>query len=88
MNDPFGSTSDSVIAPAQRAFPITPSDSDDLGSFTKAIYVGTGGTIVLRPVGSDADVSFTNVQNGSILDLRCRAIRASGTTASGIVGLA
>lgn len=87
MSDPFDSASDSIVAPARHAFEIIPSNND-LASFTKAIYVGTGGTIVLRPVGSDADVTFTNVQDGSILDLRCKAIRADGTTASGIVGLA
>lgn len=88
MSDPFSSSSDSVIAPARHAFPIAPDNISDLPSFTKALYIGTGGAIVLRAVGSDADVTFTNVQDGSILDVRCRAIRAAGTTATGIVGLA
>ncbi|MFU7527430.1 spike base protein, RCAP_Rcc01079 family [Qipengyuania sp. ASV99] len=88
MPDPFGSSSDSVIAPARHAFPIAPDNINDLPRFTKALYIGTGGTIVLRAVGSDADVTFTNVQDGSFLDVRCRAIRAAGTTAAGIVGLA
>lgn len=88
MIDAFGSTSDSVIAPARQAFAITPNNNDDLPRFTKAIYVGTGGTVVVRAIGSDEDVIFTNMQDGSILDVRCSAVRASGTTASDIVGLA
>ena len=87
MTDPFESVGDSLIAPARKAFAVIPSDADELSEFTKAIYVGSGGTLVLRPVGSDMDVTFANLQDGSILDVRCRAIRASGTTASNIVGL-
>lgn len=88
MTDPFLSSSDSLISPARMAFAITPVDNEDLSLFTKAIYVGTGGDVVLRAVGSDADVTLANVQTGSIIDVRCRAVRASGTTASSIVGLA
>lgn len=88
MTDSFGSASDSLIAPARNAFAITPQDNTDLGAFTKAIYVGTGGTIVLRAIGSETDVTLSNVQDGSILDIRCSAIRATGTSASDIVGLA
>lgn len=88
MIDAFGSSSDSVIAPARRTFEISPSDSQDLAQFTKAIYVGNGGDIVLQTVGSDTAVTFANVQDGSILDLRCNSVRATGTTASNLVGLA
>lgn len=88
MTDPFHLTTDSLISPARQAFAVTPKDTQDLTLFTKAIYIGTGGNVVLRTIGSDADVTFTNVQSGSILDVRCTAVRASGTTASDIVGLA
>lgn len=88
MTDPFGLFTDSVTAPARQAFPITPDDNAQLATFTKALYVGTGGNVTLRTIGSDADVTFVNVQNGTFLDVRCNAIKASGTTASDIVGLA
>lgn len=88
MNDPFTSTSDSITAPARQAFAISPDDTQDLSTFTKAIYVGAGGDVVIRPIGSASDVTFANVQSGTILDVRCRAIRQSGTTAADIVGLA
>jgi hypothetical protein len=88
MTDPFITSADSITAPARHVFAISPNNTQDLPTFTKAIYVGTGGDVVLRAIGSDADVTFVNVQGGSILDVRCRAIRAGGTTASDIVGLA
>lgn len=88
MSDPFASTQDSIISPARQAFPIVADDANDLPVFTKAIYVGVGGNIALRAVGSDADVTLANLPSGSVLAIRCRAIRSAGTSASGIVGLA
>ena len=86
--DKFDKAVDSLIAPSIDCFEIAPSDSQDLPNATKAIYVGTGGDIVLRTIGSDTDVIFRNVASGSILDIRVSAIRATGTSAQDIVGLA
>ena len=55
---------------------------------TKAIYVGGQGDVTLRAIESDADVTFRNVPSGAILDVRTANIRATGTTATDIVGLA
>ncbi|MEM8724822.1 MAG: hypothetical protein AAGE86_04780, partial [Pseudomonadota bacterium] len=86
--DPFENSSDSLIAPAKTAFDITADDNADLPGATKAIYVGTGGDITARPVDSEADVTFRNVVAGTVLAVRMRAVRASGTTAADLVGLA
>ena len=86
--DAFANAANSLISPAHDCFAITPSDANDLLQATKAVYVGTGGDIVLRAVGSQGDVTFRNIVTGSILDIRVRAIRATGTTATDIVGLA
>lgn len=88
MQDPFASASDSLIAPAREAFPITPEDDTNISRATKAIYVGSSGDIVLRAIGSDTDVIFRNVVAGSVLAIRLRAVRATGTTASDLIGLA
>lgn len=88
VSDKFDSATDSLIAPSTDCFAITPNDSSDVSTATKAIYVGTGGDIALRAIGSNADVTFRNVATGSILDIRVSAIRATGTTAQDIVGLA
>lgn len=80
--------SDSPSSPARECFAITPSDSAELTLVTKAIYVGTGGDIAIVPVGGAAPVTFRNVPDGGVLDVRARAIHATGTTAADLVGLA
>lgn len=84
----FPPSVDSAMAPALECFAITPDDTAILPSLTKAIYVGTGGDIVLRSARGEADVTFRNIPSGYILDVRVAAIRATGTTADDIVGLA
>lgn len=86
--DNFSGFSDSPIAPAADCFAIAPSDSQELPTVTKAIYVGTGGDVVLRPVGGADFITFRNVPEGGILDIRARAVRSTGTTAADLVGLA
>ena len=86
--DSFSGFSDSPIAPAADCFTVTPFDTAELPSVTKALYVGTGGDVVLRPLNGDGFVTFRNVPDGGILDVRVRAVRDTGTTAADLVGLA
>ena len=90
QTDQFGSLADSPLAPARHAVAITPSDSADLATVPKAIYVGTGGDVKLIGVGAPAGangVVFKNVPTGSILDVRARRVLATGTTATDLVAL-
>ena len=84
----FSSTLDSLISPARKCFSIAPDDAATLPILPKAIFVGTGGDLVVRAVDSDDDVLLANAASGSIIDIRVIAIRAAGTTASNLVGLA
>lgn len=84
----FRDFGDSPTHPASRAFPVMPHASDDLPMATKALYIGGAGDVTLCPLDGDTDVLFTNLAAGSILDVRVRAVRAAGTTATNIVGLA
>lgn len=86
--DNFGSALDSLIAPARNCFSITPNDVATLAALPKAIYIGSGGNIAIRAVDSAQDVTFMNVASGTILDVRAMHIRATGTTASNLIGLA
>ncbi|NQX94812.1 MAG: hypothetical protein HRT64_07845 [Erythrobacter sp.] len=88
FNDPFSNTLESVVAPASDCFAITPHDTDDLPKATKALFIGVGGDVVLQPVSGSGDITFRNLPDGSVLDVRVRAIRATGTTAANLVGLA
>jgi hypothetical protein len=87
MPDFFQNSADAVHAPATRCVGVTPHDATPLADIPKALYVGTGGTIVLQASGGGGDAIFANVPDGSILPVRARFVRASGTTASGIVAL-
>lgn len=75
-------------APADMAFAITPSDSTIFTTYTRAIYVGGDGNISVRMADMETgNVSFTNVKAGTVLPIRVRMVRATGTTATGLVGL-
>jgi hypothetical protein len=76
------------MASAEECFAITPADDADLPRATKAIYIGLAGDVALIPVRGDSPVIFRNLAAGSILDVRVRAVLATGTTAGGVVGLA
>lgn len=86
--DNFGPAIDSIVAPARNCFPIIPSDTGTLPALPKAVYVGTGGTLVVRTIDAADDVTFANVPNGTTLDIRVVAVRATGTSANDLVGLA
>lgn len=52
---------------------------------TKAIYVGTGGTLIV--VKNDGtEITFTNVPDASLLPINCVRVKSTGTTATGLVG--
>lgn len=88
MADRFETFSDSASLPARDAFTIMPHATNPIEPLPKAIFVGTGGQITLRAADSTGDVVLTNVASGTILDIRARFVRATGTTATDIVGLA
>ncbi|MEM6907166.1 MAG: hypothetical protein AAF494_00685 [Pseudomonadota bacterium] len=85
--DPFEFSSGGLNAPASDLFEISPDDTNDLSNVTKALYVGGAGDILLRAVGGSADVTLANVPAGSIVPVRVKAVRETGTTATNIVGL-
>lgn len=72
--------------PAFNGFAITPNDGSDLAADTRAIWVGTGGTLrVILPSGDD--ITLVNVADGSLLPIQARRIYDTDTTASDLVGL-
>lgn len=87
MADPFANLADQVSAPATRTVAVVPHDSNALTDIPKALYVGSGGTIVMRGMNGTIDQSWKNVPSGSILPFRAQYIRATGTTAGDILAL-
>ncbi|QQR35429.1 hypothetical protein JI749_13850 [Devosia oryziradicis] len=86
MPDQFSSHAPGLESPAAHGFAITPSDGADLADVTRAIYVGGSGSLSLTLL-SGANVTLTGVAGGTLLPLRARAIKATGTTATSLVGL-
>lgn len=84
--DQQGGMQEGMTSPADNAAAVTPSDSTDLTYVSRALYVGTGGNIVVTMQGG-GDVTFTNVQDGSILPIRVSRVKSTSTTASNIVNI-
>ena len=85
--DRFRNKTPALSDPARIAFAIIPSNDQALSILPKAIMVGSAGTVVLRAVDSPSDVTIT-LAAGQILPLRALYVRAAGTTAGALVGLA
>lgn len=88
MLDSFQDTLPSVLAPSERVFAVLPNDTGPLATVPKYLYVGGGGAVTLRTVGSSQDVVFENVPAGGYLYVRASHVRATGTTATAIVACA
>ena len=88
MADHFDTRADSVFAPSRKPFAITPSDTAEISPLPKALYIGTGGDVTLRGVDASQDVVLKNVTSGDRIEVRAMYVRATGTTAQDIVGLA
>ena len=87
MRDPLETHADQVWGPATRAVAVVPHDSDALADIPKALYVGTGGTIVMRGRGDEVDRSWRNIPSGTVLPFRASHVRATGTSAADILAL-
>ena len=75
-----------ATTPAVYAGAVTTSDSVNLSSIARALYVGTGGNVVAVMPNDDV-VTFSSVQSGQILPVRVKRVNATNTTASNIVAL-
>lgn len=82
-----GFPSADVGDPVTNAAVVTPSDTADLATPARAVYIGTGGDVSLDTVGGESAIVFVGLQTGSILPVRTKRIRATATTATNIVAL-
>ena len=74
-------------APANSGVAIVAADADLALTPTRALYVGNGGDVSVVFAPGSTPVIFPNVQAGTILPVRVTQVRATGTTATGIVGM-
>ena len=73
--------------PAEYAAAVTLSDSTVLTPTPRALYIGSGGDVVVTMAADGTDVTFANVPTGTKLPVRVSKVKATGTTASSIVAL-
>lgn len=85
MADAFQYHASGLDAPAAYAAAVTPNDSTDLTTSSRALYVGTTGNIKVTTVGGNA-VTFTSVPVGWF-PVRCSRVWSTGTTASNIIAV-
>lgn len=86
MQDRYDGHANSLDGPVSHGFAVTPDDMTELSEVTRAIYVGVGGALSVVLL-SGAAVTLQGVVAGTLLPLRVRQVRASGTSASAIVGV-
>lgn len=84
--DNFANYSSGLNSPASTGFSILPSDSGDFTNYPRAIYVGTGGHVSIVDLAGNT-ILLKNVQSGTILPVRAKQVRSTGTTAGDLIGL-
>ncbi len=84
--DPFSTNATGLDAPALHAFAITPDDNNDLAIATRGIYVGVGGDVAVVTAGGET-VTLKNASAGTTLPVRVARVKATGTTATNLIGL-
>ena len=86
MADKFATYSTGITGPAEDSFEITPNDSSDLASATRALNVAVSGTVRVTTVSGTTATVY--VAAGVAFPIRARRVLATGTAATGIVGMA
>ena len=75
-----------ATGPADHGFQITPSDDTDLAMATRSVFAGGAG--VIKWHNANGQVQHTTVTDNERVPIKARRILATGTTASGLEGLA
>jgi hypothetical protein len=85
--DTFSRFQATANAPASHAAVITPSNTTDLATATRGLYVGVSGDVKVDMLGGEAGVTFIALAAAVIHPIRVTRVYATGTTASSILGL-
>lgn len=84
MADNFAFVSDGADMPARRLLAVTPNDSTDLTDIPKALWISAAGTVNLVAASDVANTGtpMGTLAVGTIIPVRVRRVRATGTTAT------
>ena len=86
MPDPFPSQTPSMTGPIENGYAVTTADGSDQPQDTRAIWVGGAGDVSVVTRGGDT-ITFSGVPAGTLIPVRARRIRTTGTTATLLLGL-
>ena len=86
MADKFTSSVPGLESPIENAAAVTPNDSTDLTNYSRALWVGGAGDVVVITVGGNT-VTFVGVTAGTLLPVRCSRVKSTSTTATSILAL-
>lgn len=84
MGDRYLGVGDDLLSPASHAAAVAPSDTANLPTYSKRLWVGGAGAVKLVTVGGDT-VTYAAVPAGTYLNVRAQQVFATGTTATSIV---
>ncbi|MGH7243607.1 MAG: spike base protein, RCAP_Rcc01079 family [Phycisphaerales bacterium] len=82
--DRFKDNGSGLSSPITRWVDATPHDTNEEAFVSRAVYVGSGGSLSVLTLNGDS-VSFENVANGQLLPIRVRRINDTGTAAGDIL---
>lgn len=85
MSDPFESLAPGLESPATGAVHVSPSDTVNLATVSRALNAGTSGSVQVTML--DGGVVSLTIAAGSVLPVRVTRVWATGTTATGLVAL-
>ncbi|MEJ2036634.1 MAG: hypothetical protein P8X69_11505 [Maritimibacter sp.] len=85
MLDRYKYYADSPAQPSRAPYALIPDNALPLDPLPKGIYVGIGGDVTLRGADADTDVTYRNLPDASFINVRARYVRATGTTAAGLI---
>lgn len=84
--DTFANFPTTPVSPARSASVVMPADTTALSHISRAIYIGQSGDLAVEMADGD-NVIFEAVPAGSLLPIRVRLIKSTGTSAAGIISL-
>ena len=85
MKNPFSSRASALSGPGTDYLPVTPHDTNELSEVLISLYVEIGGSVTFVSVrGVERTV---NLPDNGWLICGVRAVRATGTTATGLHGV-